>query len=118
RALAASDAGALVAVVDSSYAGTSEIAVGDTIDVGGSQVEVVGIVASTSDAADTAANVYLPLDTAQQLAGVEDVVSTVYVQAESAAAIDGVQTALAEELPDATISSQSDLAATVSGSLS
>lgn len=118
RALDADDSGALVATVDSTYATTNEIAVGDTIDVGGSDVEVVGIVASTSDSADTAADVYLPLDTAQELSGAGDVISTVYVQAESAASIDAVQTALAAELPDATVTSQSELASTVSGSLS
>lgn len=118
RALDSDDAGALVALVDVTYASTNEIAVGDTIDVAGSDVEIVGIVASTSDSADTAANVYLPLDTAQELSGAGDVVSTVYVQAESAASIDAVQTALADELPDATITSQSELASTVSGSLS
>ncbi|WP_341954696.1 FtsX-like permease family protein [Microbacterium sp. LWH13-1.2] len=118
RALDTDDAGALVALVDSTYATTNEIAVGDTIDVAGSDVEVVGVVASTSDSADTAANVYLPLDTAQQLSGAGDVISTVYVQAESASSIDTVQGALADELPDATITSQSELASTVSGSLS
>ena len=118
RALDSDDAGALVALVDATYATTNEIAVGDTIDVAGSDVEVVGVVASTSDSADTAANVYLPLDTAQELSGAGDVISTVYVQAESAASIDAVQAALADELPDATITSQSELASTVSGSLS
>ncbi len=118
RALDGDDAGALVALVDATYASTNEISVGDTIDVAGSDVEVVGVVASTSDSADTAANVYLPLDTAQELSGAGDVVSTVYVQAESAASIDAVQSALADELPDATITSQSELASTVSGSLS
>ena len=118
RGFDADDSGALVALVDSTYATTNDIAVGDTIDVAGSDVEVVGILASTSDAADTAANVYLPLDTAQTLAGVDDVISTVYVQADSAASIDSVQTALADALPDATVTSQSELASTVSGSLS
>lgn len=118
RALDTEDAGALVALVDATYATTNEIAVGDTIDVAGSDVEIVGIVASTADSADTAADVYLPLDTAQELSGAGDVVSTVYVQAESASSIDAVQAALADELPDATITSQSELAATVSGSLS
>ncbi|MGH8954408.1 MAG: ABC transporter permease [Microbacterium sp.] len=118
RALDTDDAGALVALVDATYATTNEIAVGDTIDVAGSDVEIVGIVASTADSADTAADVYLPLDTAQELSGAGDVVSTVYVQAESASSIDTVQAALADELPDATITSQSELAATVSGSLS
>ncbi|GGM55302.1 ABC transporter permease [Microbacterium saperdae] len=118
RAFDGDDSGALVALVDSTYATTNEIAVGDTIDVAGSDVEVVGILSSTSDAADTAANVYLPLDTAQQLAGVDDVISTVYVQADSAASIDSVQAVLADELPDATITSQAELASSVSGSLS
>jgi ABC-type lipoprotein release transport system permease subunit len=118
RALEAADAGAEVAVVDATYAASEEIAVGDTIDVGGTDVEVVGIVASTSADADTAANVYLPLDTAQQISGAGDVVSTIYVQASSADAIGSVQTSLESELPDATVSSQSDLASSVSSSLS
>lgn len=117
RALDAADAGQYVAVLDATYASSSDLAVGDVIDVGGADVEVVGIVASTSADADTAADVYLPLDAAQELAGVEDVISTVYVQATSADGIGTVQAAIEEALPEATVSSQSDLAATVSGSL-
>jgi ABC-type antimicrobial peptide transport system permease subunit len=75
-------------------------------------------VTSTSSEADTAANVYIPLDVAQSIAGVEDVVSTVYVQAASADAIAVVQSDIEAALPEATVSSQSDLASTVSGSLS
>ncbi len=118
RALDAGDAGESVALVDSAYAATEDIAVGDSIDVAGSPVEVVGILSPTADSADTAADVYLPLDTAQTLAGVGDVVSTVYVQAGSASSIDAVQAALEKALPDATVASQSELATTVSGSLS
>lgn len=118
RVLESADQGQDVVVLDETYATTSELAVGDSIDVGGTAMEVVGIVGSTSSDADTAANVYLPLDVAQALAGVEGVVSTVYVQAESADAIAAVQSAIEAELPDATVSSQSDLASTVSGSLS
>ncbi|WP_460776401.1 ABC transporter permease [Microbacterium sp. GXF7504] len=118
RLLDTGDAGAAVAVLDATYATGADLVVGDTIDVGGTEVEVVGIVASTSSDADTAANVYLPLDVAQDLAGLGDVVSTVYVQAQSAADIPALQTALEEALPDATVSSQADLASTVSGSLS
>ncbi|GEK87130.1 ABC transporter permease [Microbacterium aerolatum] len=117
RGFDSDDADALVALVDGSYAVTAEIAVGDVIDVAGSDVEVVGVVASTSDSADTASDVYLPLQTAQTLAGVDDVISTVYVQAESASGIDALQSDLETALPDATVSSQSDLASTVSGSL-
>ncbi|WP_314507132.1 ABC transporter permease [uncultured Microbacterium sp.] len=117
RALEADDTGRDVAVLDATYATSSGLAVGDTIDVGGTDLEVVGIVASTSSDADTAANVYIPLDVAQSLAGVEDVISTVYVQADSADAIATVQSHIEEALPEATVSAQSDLASSVSGSL-
>ncbi|MBZ6371343.1 MAG: ABC transporter permease [Microbacterium hominis] len=118
RALEASDAGADVAVLDATYATSAGVAVGDTIDIGGTSFEVVGIVTSTSSSADTASNVYIPLDVAQTLSGAGDVLSTVYVQAASSDDISAVQTALQDALPDATVSSQSDLASTVSGSLS
>lgn len=118
RALTGADVGSDVAVVDATYAASAGLAVGDTIEVAGTAVQIVGIVASASADADTAANVYLPLDVAQSLAGVGDVVSTVYVQAESSDAIDAVQSRIAAALPDATVSSESQLASTVSGSLS
>lgn len=118
RALTGADVGSDVAVVDATYAASAGLAVGDTVEVAGTAVQIVGIVASASADADTAANVYLPLDVAQSLAGVGDVVSTVYVQAESSDAIDAVQSRIAAALPDATVSSESQLASTVSGSLS
>ena len=118
RGLESADAGAAVAVIDASYATTAELAVGDTMEIAGEEFEVVGVVASTSDEADTAANAYIPLDVAQDLSGVGDVLSTVYVQASSSEGISAVQAEIEEALPDATVSSQSDLASTVSGSLS
>lgn len=117
RLLEASDAGAHVAVLDAAYAASKSLAVGGTIDVGGTGMQIVGIVASASSSADTAANVYVPLDVAQTLAGVGDVVSTIYVHAASASDIAAVQSALAQALPGATVSSQSELASTVSGAL-
>lgn len=117
RLLTADDEGADVAVLDQTYATSSDLAVGDAIDIGGTEMEIVGIVASTSSDADTAANAYLPLDVAQTLSGAGDVVSTVYVQATSSDTIAAVETALEEALPEATVSSQSELASTVSGSL-
>ncbi|GAA2006582.1 ABC transporter permease [Microbacterium ulmi] len=118
RGLDADDTGKDVAVLDAAYASSSGLAVGGTIDVGGTSVEIVGIVASASSDADTAADVYLPLDVAQAISGAGEVISTVYVQAESASGISDVESALQEALPDATVSSQSQLASTVSGSLS
>lgn len=118
RQLDTDDAGQNVAVLDSTYATSSDLSVGDTIDMGGTDLEIVGIVTSSSSDADTAANVYIPLDVAQSLADTGDVISTVYVQAGSADDISSVQSAIEEALPDATVSSQSDLTSTVSGSLS
>ena len=118
RALTAADTGTNVAVVDATYAASNSLSVGGTIDVAGTAMQIVGLVASASADADTAANVYLPLDVAQAFSGAGDVVSTVYVQATSADAIGTVQSEVQAALPDATVSSQSELASTVSGSLS
>lgn len=118
RALDAADAGRNVAVLDTSYATTAELAVGDTIVVGGADFEIVGLVASTSADAETASNVYIPLDVAQALSGDEGLVSTVYVQATDASQVSTLATAISDELPEATVSTQEDLASSVSGSLS
>lgn len=117
RGLEASDAGQANAVLDATYAATEELAVGDTIDVGGTTFTVVGIVASTSNDSATAANVYIPLDLAQSISGETGKISDIYVQAESATNIAQVQAAIEEALPDASVSTQEDLASSVSGSL-
>ncbi|MFD1715330.1 ABC transporter permease [Amnibacterium flavum] len=118
RVLEASDAGADVAIIDSTYATESDLAVGDTIDIGGTSFEIVGIVTSTSADGTSASNVYIPLVTAQTLAGLDDQISSVYVQADSADSIDAVKADLETALPDATVNTQEDLASSVSGSLS
>ena len=118
RSLEADDTGAYVAVLDSAYATTSELAVGDSITIGGQEFEIVGIISSTSVDAETAANVYIPLDVAQTLSDNEGMLSTVYVQADDASQVATLADALEAALPDATISTQEDLASSVSGSLS
>lgn len=116
RGLAADDSN--VALVDTAYAQTNGIAVGDTIDVGGTEVAVVGIVESSTGAGvSTGTDVFLPLATAQSIAGLDGQVSDIYVQASSGQDIDAVDAAIASALPDMTVSTQSDLAQSVSGSL-
>lgn len=117
RGLEASDTGDAVAVLDATYATSADLAVGDTIDVGGTDFEVVGIVTSTSADTETAANVYIPLDLAQSISGEEGMISSISVQATSADRIDALQADIEEALPDATVSTQADLASSVSGSL-
>jgi len=117
RTFEGTDSGANVAVLDATYAESAELAVGDVIEVGGAELEIIGTVASTSAEAATASDVYLPLDTAQTLADLDGQVTTVYVQATGSDAVDTVQADLEEALPEATVSTQSDLASSVSGSL-
>ena len=118
RSFTADDAGADVVVLDQTYATSAELAVGDTLSVGDADVTVIGVVASTSSDAATASDVYLPLDTAQALSGLTDQISDVSVTAASASGIDALKADLQTALPDATVSTQSDLASSVSGSLS
>jgi putative ABC transport system permease protein len=117
RMLDASDAGQDVVVVDQTYATSKSLAVGGTLDVGGTTMQIVGIVSSSGSSADTASEAYIPLDVAQTLSSAGDVVSTVYVTATSSDAIASVQSAIQAALPDATVSSEAELASTVSGSL-
>ena len=117
RSLAVDDAGTDVAVLDASYATEAGIATGDTIDIAGTTFSVVGTVTASGADATTASNVYIPLDVAQTLAGLDAQVSDVYVQAASSTDITQVQTDIETALPDATVSTQEDLASTVSGSL-
>ena len=117
RSLASTDAGAHVAVLDSSYATTASLAVGGTVAIAGTDFSIVGLVsAATADSA-TAANVYIPLDVAQTLAALPGQVSNIYVQAASSTDIGQVQGDIATALPAATVKTQADLASSVSGSL-
>ncbi|RXZ39646.1 ABC transporter permease, partial [Agromyces binzhouensis] len=117
RGLDSGDTGELVVVLDAEYATAEGVAVGDAIDLGGTEFEVVGTVASTSADAATASNAYIPLDVAQELSGMDGRVSVVSVRAASASDIPAVKADLEAALPDQTVSTQEDLAASVSGSL-
>jgi len=118
RTLTTDDAGTDNALLDSDYASSSDLAVGDTFDIAGTTFTVVGIVTSTSTDGSSASNVYIPLDVAQTLAGLDGQISSVYVQAASAAAIDTIKADLQTALPAATVNTQADLSSSVSGSLS
>ncbi|MEO6827069.1 MAG: ABC transporter permease, partial [Microbacteriaceae bacterium] len=117
RSFTSADAGKDVVLLDTGYAKTASLAVGDTTTIGATSFTVIGLVAPTGSDAETAANAYIPLDTAQALSGESGKVSSVYVQAASSGAIPQVKADLQQALPAQTISTQADLAATVSGSL-
>jgi len=106
------------AVVSASYATDNDLAVGDTVSLGADahEVTVVGILSEESS--QGASDIYIPLTLAQSLSDEDDAVTTIYVKASGADAVDAVAASLDTELPDQTVSTQSDLANTVTGSLS
>lgn len=112
------DTDALKAVVDSAYAKDEGLKVGDDVTIKGKKFEVVGI--ATADTGAATANVYIPLERAQQLsdADLQDKVSTIYVKADSSEDIPAVKDAIDENVAGASVTSASDLAEQVSGNLS
>lgn len=117
RLLTADDANANVAVLDSGYATDASLSVGGTINIGGTDFTIVGIVSSTSTSGSSASNVYIPLAVAQTLSGETDSYTSIYVQADSSNDISAVKASLSSSLSGATINTQEDLASSVSGSL-
>jgi ABC-type antimicrobial peptide transport system permease subunit len=118
RMLAITDAKKYNAVLDATYATTESLTLKSSITVAGKKFAVVGLVGPSAGAAETAANVYIPIDLARTLAGVDAGVTNVYVKARGGDNVNALSTALETLLPDATISTSADLAKTVSGSLS
>jgi ABC-type lipoprotein release transport system permease subunit len=105
-----------VAVVDSDYATAQGLKTGSTIQIAGKTFTVIGIVTEAQNT--SAANVYIPLASAQSLAGMTNEVNTIYVSAKSAADIPAVSGEISAALPKATVTTSSDLASEVTGSLS
>ncbi|WP_426623049.1 ABC transporter permease [Leifsonia sp. McL0607] len=117
RTFTASDKGADVVVLDAAYAKSASKAVGDTVTIGGTGFRVIGIVSATGADSTTASNAYIPLAVAQTLSGQASKISSVYITAASSSDIDQIKTDLSTALPNATVSTQADLASSVSGSL-
>jgi len=118
RMLTTADIGKYNAVLDATYATTESLTLKSSITVAGKKFAVVGLVGPSAGAAETAANVYIPIDVARTLAGVTSGVTNVYVKASGGDSVSAASTALTALLPNATISTSADLAKTVSGSLS
>ena len=121
RTLTTSDASSDVALLDSSYATQNKLSVGSTIAIGNSSgtttnFKVVGIV--SEPAGDNPSDVYIPLAVAQKLANMKNDVNTIYVAASSSSAIPTVSGEIKKALPSDTVTTSSDLASEVTGSLS
>jgi len=122
RTFTAADADAYDALVDANYATANGIKTGDTIKVGGKKFRVIGVVTQPQGA--NPPEVYLPLARAQALAkdingnALTNKINTVYVKAANASAISAVRGKIRTALPSATVTTSSELASQVTGSLS
>jgi ABC-type antimicrobial peptide transport system permease subunit len=116
RNFSSADSASSVAVVDSNYATAQGLKTGSTIQIAGKTFTVIGIVTEAQNT--SSANVYIPLARAQSLAGMTNEVNTIYVSATSAADIPTVSGEISAALPKATVTTSSDLASEVTGSLS
>jgi ABC-type antimicrobial peptide transport system permease subunit len=114
RTFSVGETDAKAVVVDAGYAKQNSLAVGDTLKIGGVKFTVIGV----SKSASAIANVYMPLERAQTLAGAKGKVNEIYVKATSATQITPVKRAIKTTVPGATVTTAQDLASQVSGSLS
>jgi ABC-type antimicrobial peptide transport system permease subunit len=115
RAVRAGDEHADVAVVDAGYANEHDITVGDTVRVAGERFDVVGV--TQPPVGGSSFDIAIPLARAQALASLRGEIDTVYIKAASAASVDATKAAIRSAMPGATVSTSSDLASQVSGSL-
>jgi ABC-type lipoprotein release transport system permease subunit len=115
RALASSDATAKVAVVTTAYAKQNSISVGDARKIDDAKFTVVGIVALPGGSASS--DMYIPLAWAQKLSGNAGKVNQIYVKADSSKVISQVKREIERLMPQATVTTSSDLADQVTGSL-
>jgi putative ABC transport system permease protein len=103
------------AVLNESYAGRNDLAVGDTISLGGKTFTVVGI--AKTPLGGQASDVYVKLGQLQELSGRTGRVNTVYVRADSADDVESVATAIEGTVDGASVTTAADLAERVSGSI-
>ncbi|MER6352838.1 ABC transporter permease [Streptomyces sp. NPDC001634] len=116
RTFTASQTDAKVAVVSTSYAKEKKYKVGSTFTISGTKYTVIGI--ATPDSSESTTDVYLPLKQAQTLGDAKNKVTTIYVKATDSKQIATVKKTIQKNISGTTVTTSSDLASTVSGSLS
>ena len=101
RLLTPADVGKDVAVLDASYATSATLAVGGTVNIGGTDFQIVGTVVPTGSDSATSSNVYIPLDVAQALSTNTGKLTNIYVQATSSSEVTALASSLKTALPAA-----------------
>jgi putative ABC transport system permease protein len=114
------DTTADVALADSGYATANKLKTGSTVDIGGTNFRIIGIVSVPQGSSPP--NLYIPLAKAQQIAAtgsakLTNQLNTIYVSADSASNIPAVQQELTRLVPSATVTDASNLASQVTGSV-
>jgi putative ABC transport system permease protein len=103
------------AVVSSDYATQNDLGVGDEVEVGAKSFEIVGISEGAVDGQSS--DVYVGLGTLQKLADMKGQVNTIQVAATSADQVDAVASRIESAFSGASVTTASDVADQVSGSL-
>ncbi|MGW7258919.1 ABC transporter permease [Streptomyces sp. NPDC054834] len=116
RTFTSAQTNAKVAVVGKSYAKEKKYKVGSTFKISGTKYKVIGI--ATPDSSESTTDVYLPLKQAQTLGDAKNQVTTIYVKATDSKQISAVKKEIQSNISGTTVTTSSDLASTVSGSLS
>jgi ABC-type antimicrobial peptide transport system permease subunit len=120
RTLAASDANADVVLLDSNYAKSNKLSVGDTVTIAKTSFKVVGLVSQS--ASGNPPDAYIPLARAQALGtsggkSLKGDVNTIYVAANGAQNITTVSKELSSLVPGSTVTNENDLAKQLTGSV-
>jgi putative ABC transport system permease protein len=103
------------AIVSQGYANSEKLKVGSTLTIKGKKFPVIGI--SSSPLGGTASDVYVKLATLQKLAGYKGQIDTADVQAASAGDVNAVAGEIKHSLSSSQVTTASDLASRVGGSL-
>jgi ABC-type antimicrobial peptide transport system permease subunit len=103
------------AVLNESYASREGLVIGDSVTLGGKKFTVVG--AAQTPLGGQSADVYVKLAQLQAISDRAGRVNTVYVRAESSSDVEAVATAIENTFDGASVTTASDLADRVAGTL-
>ena len=103
------------ALVAGSYASSHKLKVGSTLSLNSTKFKVVGIV--QAPLGGQSADVYIPLEQLQTLAGQKNQINVVLVRADKSSAVGAVQKEIEKAFPSAQVASSKDVANQISGSL-
>jgi len=103
------------AIISTSYANTNNISVGGAISLGGKTFHVIGI--SKAPLGGSSSDAYIELAALQPLAGLSGDINAMQVRATQASDVSSVAKQITSAIPGAQVTTASDLANSVGGSL-